>query len=273
MKIINCNPEMDNSRSQDSLTDWLATLRMGRGTAPDQEAQETILGVFQRLMDHKFTLLQNLSLEGLQYPIPMVLVGPTGVWVILANALRGVFRARGDTWEKIDDRHQSYAPTGENLLTRASILGSTVESFLISHGFSHVPVEPVLVFTNPGIHVETIRPITRVVLVDALERFATGIVQGRIMYDSEQVQAIISLFSNPEESDTIPERATTLDKTSELINRGKAPVTERLDRIDNTFAKLDKMPFTSRQWIILGILILINIIILTGFVIYILIVT
>ncbi len=198
MKIIDCNAVTENVRSPNSLTDWLATLKVGRGASQDIEAQTTVINIFQRVMDHKYYLIQNVSLQGLEMPIPMLLIGPTGIWVIYPSGLRGVFRARGDSWEKIDDRHQSYAPTGENLLTRTSVMSTAVESQLTAYGIQDFQIEPILVFTNPGIHVEATRPIIRVVLVDALERFAAGVVQGRILYDTEQVQQIVDVFVSPD---------------------------------------------------------------------------
>ena len=278
MKIIDCSAVKENVHSSDSLTDWLATLKIGRGSSQDLEAQETAINVFQRLIDNKFFLLQNVSIQGLEMPIPMVLIGSTGIWVIYPSGLRGVFRARGDSWEKIDDRHQSYAPTGENLLTRTSVMSSAVESNLIASGIQAVQIEPVLVFTNPGIHVETIRPIIRVVLVDALERFASGVVQGRILYDSDQVQHIVDVLVSPDKIENagqvqLSEIENGSTDTPGTATHRKIPGSDSLDRFDNTFAKLDKMPFSSRQWLILGIIMLVNIVILAGFVIYILIAT
>jgi len=278
MKIIDCSAVTESVRSSDTLTDWLATLKIGRSSSQDLEAQEAAINIFQRLIDNKFFLLQNLSIQGLELPVPMVLIGPTGIWVIYASGQRGVFRARGDTWEKIDDRTQSYAPTGENLLTRTSVMSTAVETNLIASGIQAAQIESVLVFTNPGIHVETIRPIIRVVLVDALERFASGVVQGRILYDADHVQQIVDVFVPPDkiEDDGLVQLSEIEDSSTDTAGTAtprKIPGSDSLDRFDNTFAKLDKMPFSSRQWLILGILMLVNIVILAAFVIYILIAT
>ena len=269
MKIIDCGVLTESARSSDSLTDWLNTLKIGRSSAQDIEAQEAVINSFQRLMDNKYFLLRNVPLESLDMPVPMILVGPTGVWVIYPSGLRGVYRARGDAWEKIDEKHQSYVPTGENLLTETSEMSAAVESKLIENDIPVLQLEPVLVFTNPGIHVETNHPIIRVVLVDALERLASGIVQGRFQYDPDQVQKIFGIFAPPEDNGLAEQDDSVTGKTSAAGQR-KMPGSESLERIDKSFAKLDKVSFTSRQWLILGILIVINIIILAGFVLYIL---
>jgi len=43
-----------------------------------------------------------------------------------------------------------------------------------------------------------------------------------------------------------------------------------MDQVDHAFSRLEKLPFSSRQWLLLGVLILINILVLAGFVLYIL---
>ena len=276
MKIIDCSAAEEEARQSRSLDEWLSSLKIGRSTSQDLEAQESVVAAFQRLIDNKFTLLRNVSLEELEMPVPMVLVGPTGLWVIYPSGLRGVYRAKGDAWEKIDERQQAYAPTGENLLTRTSVMFRAVESRLVAGGIQTPQLDGVVVFTNPGIHVEMVRPVVRIVLVDALERFITGVVQGRLIYDPETVQKIVDVFSSPEPG--LPEQATAVDSEGGPLGVSGAqprrgPVaagSESLERIDNAFSRLDKLPFSSRQWVILGILILVNIVILIGFVIYIL---
>lgn len=137
----------------------------------------------------------------------------------------------------------------------------------------HSQVEPVLVFTNPGVHIESARPIVRIVQIDALDRFITGIVQSRVVYEQEQVQQIVNLLTTlayeASESDA-DERSsfsiTAQERAKEKIDSASA----NLDRIDSAFSKVEKLPFSSRQWIVLGGLILVNIIVLVAFVIFIL---
>ncbi len=276
MKIIDSNVVAETVHSSKSLDDWLNSLKIGRSSSQDLEAQGVVLAVFQRMMDNKHYLLRDVLLEGLEMPIPMTLVGPSGIWVIYPSGLRGVYRTKGDAWEKIDDRQHAYVPTGENLLTRTSIMASTVKSHLAERGIRVPEVEGVVVFTNTGIHVETVRPLIRVVLVDALERFASGILQGRITYDPDQTQnivdALVSATDELSEDDESQVGAAGDDQASadSAFHKTVKAGSERLDRIDNAFSKLEKAPFNSRQWIILGILMLINILILVGFVLYIL---
>lgn len=269
MKVIDCVDTGKESQVK-TLDDFLGAFKIKRFWSVDLEAQEIILAAFQRVLDNKFNMLRNVTIEGAPSPIPLILVGPPGVWVLYPSALRGVFRARGDSWEKMDSRQQTYKPSSENLLTRTAQLAKAVEAYLTSHGVREVQVGSGLMFTNPGIHVEIARPVVRVVLIDALDRFITGILQGRLLYDREEVENIVRLFTNP------PAR---VEKPAEEIKAQvvESPPVERtvinkasLEQIDSTFSKVEKLPFSSRQWLILGLLILVNIIILIAFALYIL---
>lgn len=253
-----------------SLGDFLGAFKIKRLWSVDAEAEEIILAAFNRVLDNKFIMLRNVSIAGTPAPIPLILVGPPGVWVLYPSAMRGVFRARGDAWEKMDSRQQTYKPSSENLLTRTAQLANAVEAYLVSHGVKDAQVGSALMFTNPGIHVEITRPVVRVVLIDALDRFITGILQGRLLYDREEVENIVRLFTNPparteKPAEEVKARAVEsppVERT--LINKAS------LEQIDTTFSKVEKLPFSSRQWLILGLLILVNIIILIAFALYIL---
>jgi hypothetical protein len=147
-----------------------------------------------------------------------------------------------------------------------------ITDLLASHGERQVQIEPVLVFTNPGIHIETVRPIVRIVLIDALDRFISGIVQSRVLYANEQVQKIVDLFTVPDNDslDTVTGEQDEFSITSQARAQDRIDsAAAQFERIDSTFSNVERLPFSSRQWMILGGLILINIIILAAFVIYI----
>jgi hypothetical protein len=269
MKVIDCAAAQKQKETSRALDGWLNTLKLSGGSQ-DAEAQEIVIASFQRLMDNKYFLLRNVILPGLELPLPLLLVGPPGIWAIYPSGLRGVYRAKGDSWEKIDEHQKEFKPTGENLLTRAIILGKAVESRLVEAAFQYPQLEAVVIFTNPGIHIETIRPVVRLVLVDALERFISGVVQGRLVLDPDQVQQVVDLFSAPPLE--LPGAAESLPEEDKAKTDGqKGPFvagSERLEQVDHAFANLEKLPFSSRQWLILGLLIFINVIILAGFVLY-----
>ena len=272
MNIIDCDEirgRGDQSKSPDSF--W-GSLKLGRGGSQAKDVQEKVIAAFQRFVSNKYFMLRDLQLTGLETRVPLLLVGPAGIWVLNPSPLRGVFRAKGDSWEIIDDRKHTYKPADDNLLASTENMSRAARDFLAAYGERQIRIEPVLVFTNPGIHIETVRPVVRIVLIDALDRFISGIVQSRVIYNGEQVQKIVDLFTAP--ADDSLEIGAGEDEFS--VTR-QARAQERLDsaaaqleRIDNSFSNVERLPFSSRQWLILGGLILINIIILAAFVIYLL---
>ena len=72
----------------------------------------------------------------------------------------------------MDDRTQRFKITRPNLLLRTQMMARAVDTYLAVRNFDLASAEAVLVFTDPGIHVDTIRPIIRVVQADALDRYA-----------------------------------------------------------------------------------------------------
>jgi hypothetical protein len=271
MNIIDCAEEQGQDSQSKSREKLWSSLRLGRGTTEDEEAQDAVIAAFQRLASNKYYMLRDLHLAGTETQVPLLLVGPVGIWVLNPSMLRGVFRARGDSWEIIDDQKHTYKPADDNLLTETESMTKAVVDFLSAYGERDLPVEPVLVFINPGIHIETLSPVVRIVLVDALDRFISGIVQSRILYDSERVQKIVELFTAPAddslefgdgEQDGFS--ITSQARAQERIDSAAA----QLERIDTTFSNVERLPFSSRQWMILGGLILINVLVLAAFVIY-----
>ena len=68
----------------------------------DAQAQQEIMGQLARVLDNRFVLLRNIVLPGTDVPIPLILAGPTGIWVMLVNGMRGVYRAKSDAWLTMD---------------------------------------------------------------------------------------------------------------------------------------------------------------------------
>jgi hypothetical protein len=269
MKLIDCAAEYAKQSQGKPREGLLGSIRFGRAGSRDQDAEAVVIAAFQRMVGNKFFMLRNVLLKGLDSQIPLVLVGPPGVWVLYPSGLRGVYRAKGETWEKIDERKAA----GDNFIVKAAQMAKVLGDYLGTHGVQFSQVVPVLVFTNPGIHVESIRPAVRIVLIDALDRFIAGLVQGRLIYDEEQVQNMVDLLTSPPD-DRIEQSGEEITDVLSTVSRAEADAGGRgqvnLERIDTAFSRVEKLPFTSRQWIVLIVLISINVIVLLAFIIYLL---
>jgi len=238
----------------------------------EAHAQEAVINALQKVLDNKFVMLREVTLEGPDIPIPLILVGPTGVHVIYASTLKGVLRAKEDVWEELDDRTQKFSIARPNLLTRTLLMARAVNAYLAEHGHKLPEVEPVLFFSDPGINVETTRPVVRIVQMDALDRYVAGLLQSQTNLEPEVVQKIanalagdqVDLGQKPmiDERDAFAFRDMPPDKPQSLTPKVV------IDSSEPGFLK--RIPFSGRQWLVLGLLILVTIIVLVAFMILIL---
>lgn len=273
MKVIE-NPIFESKIRWPAPFDGLVrSLRFGRSVSDDIKAQDKIISSLQRGLNNRYIMLRNVILEGRKVPIPLVLVGPPGVRVMDVSGTPGVYRAKGDAWEKMDDHRKRFQPTLPNMIARVMLMARAVEAYLTNPD-RRVVVEPVLVFSDPGIHVEMIRPAVRIVLADALGRFAASLVQSRSTLDREYAEAIVELLTVAQAETDGMEAAShvrdAFDFAEEDTRRRSAPVLAQSTFNERFISLLGKFPFTTRQWLALGIIVIVNIIILIAFVVVIL---
>jgi hypothetical protein len=271
MKLIE-NPTIKEKRRGFNLD---SLLRTDRSWSQDTEAQEGIIALMQKSLDARYFLLRNVLLEGLEIPIPLVLVGPPGLRLLYVSGARGVFRARDEYWEKLDERSQNYRSSQPNLISRTVLMGKAVDAFLATHVENLPVVEPVLMFSDPGVHVESVHPNVRIVLMDAMERFFTALVQGRPFLSPQQTQMIVSLLSNsmeiPENEEGAAQKQDAWSmKDEEKPKRTLPTIDISLPNDEAAVNLVKKVPITNKQWIVLGCMMLVNIALIVGFVIFIL---
>ena len=248
--------------------------RMGLSSKPQIQPHQLIISAFRKVLDHRFVMLCDVRLEGLDVVIPLILVGPMGMWVIYPSEAKGIYRAREKAWESFDSRVKDYRAARPNLVLHITLLAKEVEKFLSGKDIIPPTIESVLFFSNPGLHVDSTRPAARIVMADALERFAASIVQGQASLDSSTVQRIVNVLGGSFEPEEIVagEVKEEHDEFSYQDSSGaKAASPSALPpraREEPAFAK--KVSFTRRQWIIIALLIGFNILILIGLVLFVL---
>ena len=273
MKVID-NPTIGGkAASSGKLDDMLGSLRMGRNWSQDMEAQEGVIGSLEKALDNRYVMLRNVTLEGLEIPIPLVLIGPPGIRVIYPSATRGIFRAKADVWEQLDDRAQVYRAANPNLLTRTELMGQAVAAFLAARASAQYEIDPVLFFSDPGTHVDSVRPAVRVVLIDGLERFFAGLVQSRILLEKEEVDKTVDLFLKSmgiSDRDISPYPERDAFSFADEREPPKDSLIDRLPRGEGMVKTLNKIPFSGRQWFVLGCMVVVNIVILIAFVLLVL---
>jgi hypothetical protein len=191
MKLIDQTPFF-NEKGEISFMDRAkAIMKYGNGWINEIKAQKSVIAVLESQLDKNFTLLCNVTPPGLEASIPLILVGPPGVFVLYVTNMTGMFRAKGDQWGTIVG--STFKPEKPNLLTRTERMARAVQLYLQKQGYSDLTgVEAILLCSEPSIHVDSLRPIIRVVMRDALERFAVSLTQARAALSPEAVHDVIN---------------------------------------------------------------------------------
>jgi hypothetical protein len=171
-------------------------MKFGSTWIKEVEAQKQIIPLLGKVLDNNYTLLRNIIPLHLETNFPCILIGPPGVYVIYVTPLTGIFRARGDQWGTISGN--TFKNVKPNLLTRTERMARAIHSYLQRQGYTTINnVDGVLLFSDPSVNVDTIRPIIRVVMCDAMERFAISLTQARVVLNHDSIQDIISRILNP----------------------------------------------------------------------------
>ena len=292
MKIVDQTPFLSEGGKISALDQVKATLKYGANWLQEINAQKTVIACFGKVLDNSFTLLRNVKLASLDVIIPLILVGPAGIYVLYATSLRGMFRVKGDSWGTLAG--YTFKPACINLIVRTAQMGRAVQTYLERQGYpGSLPVEAVLLASDPGLHIDSVRPIVRVVMRDALEHFAGSVVQGRTLFSAETVRDILDRITNPPA--TSPEQpiaqgvsappfaqetdAFDLDSTHDFAEgqiqaRGNAHFPESdafvksLESLQpETIARRKKLSFSTKQWAFLIAFFVLEIIILVLFVV------
>jgi len=280
MKIIDCTNQKEAGIRTGSLRRSLSQLNLPF-TREQVRARDLVIKASENVPNDHFFLICDLYLEELGDSIPFILVGPTGIWIINVSYIKGLYRANQDKWEVMDEKNNRYQAAVPNLLLGTDAMGDALEVALEEWQLEYTLVEKLLFFSNPGFHVDRSNPLVRIVLVDALERFFAGLPHKKTVMDKEQVERIADILSgkifedsNVEIQDDfslkeLPGERKRLRKPvipSEFANvgRGEPAFVEEASR---------RFPFTRRQWILLALLLVFNIVVLSTLVVILLLFT
>ena len=190
MKIIDKTPYRAESGEIDLLGRIQGMLKYGMSWFNILKAQDIVIAIIEKQLDSNYALLRNVTLPNTEINLPLVLVGPPGVYLINVAHERGVFMARDDQWgTMIGDR---FVPARLNQINRTQALGRVLQLYLDRQNFKgQLVVEAILMAADPGMQIESTRPVVRVVMSDALERFAASLNQARPAINSPLAHDII----------------------------------------------------------------------------------
>jgi len=245
MKVIDQSPVRADIQPFDKFKAYVKGIsQFGWGWRADVKSEETIIASLQRFIDNSYTIVRNVILEGIDVPIPLVLVGPSGVYVLLASGATGVFRAKNEVWMEMSRSSRKYAPVRKNLITRAQLMSRVIDAYLTHHQRPHSPIHAALLFGNAGAHVDSVRSAVRVVLKDGMERFANSVVQGDTVYKKrDEIQDIVDALTG-----NLPVQVEIPAEPVPQKPRKPTPV-------DKLTKATKKMGWGKRKWIMLGLMV------------------
>jgi Nuclease-related domain len=196
MKIIDKTPLLDEKRELGMVQRFQGMLKYGVNWPNELQAQKAIITFFDRQLEKGYTLIRNMTLGASGIVVPMILLGPTGIYVIDVTFLRGRYEARGNAWN--EESGDGYKPAEVNLIQRTLRMANAVKKFIERQGVKlPVPIEPVLISGNPGLHIESVKPAIRVLMIDGIKSFVTGLATAPIVLRPEAVHEFTERIVNP----------------------------------------------------------------------------
>ncbi len=174
------------------------------------QAQEYATNRLEKALDDEHVLVRNPTLPGVDITLPLVLISPQGVRLILASPARGIFRAKGEAWLAFSQRGRRFRPAKPNLQTRALAFTRALLTYIQTQGVPLPEIEPILVFSDPRTHVDSVDPETRIVLADGIRHIATSLEKAPAIMDQEDIENITRLLTHPPRDSLLPARETPL---------------------------------------------------------------
>ena len=196
MKIIDKTPLVDEKGELAPMQRIQGMLKFGFNWPNELQAQKAIVTFFERQLEKGYTLIRNMPLGASGITVPIILLGPTGIYVIHVTYLRGRYEAKGNTWN--EESGNGFKPAPINLIQRTSRMANAVKVFIERQGVKlPVEIEPVLIAGNPGLHIESVRPAIKVMMIDGIKSFAAGLATGRPVMSIETVHELTDRIINP----------------------------------------------------------------------------
>lgn len=174
MKIIDKTPLVDEKGDLGFTQRIQGMLTYGFTWPRELVAQKAIITFFDKNLEKGYTLLRNVPLGQSGILIPFILLGPAGIYAINLTFRRGRFEARGDSWN--EESGTQYRPASVNLVRVTARMARALQTFIERQGTKlPMQVEPILIAGDPGVHIESTRPAIKVLMIDGIKSFVSGL--------------------------------------------------------------------------------------------------
>lgn len=196
MKIIDKTPLLNEKGDLALVQRVQGMLQFGFNWPNELQAQKAIIAFFDRQLEKGYTLIRNYTLGQSGIMVPIILLGPTGIYVIHITYLRGRYEARGDTWN--EESGEGYKPAPVNLIQRTMRMAKALKAFIERQGLKlPVNIESVLIAGDPGLHIESVRPAIKVMMIDGIKSFVANLASGVPVLSTEQAFEFTERILNP----------------------------------------------------------------------------
>lgn len=196
MKIIDQTPLLDANGQLSLVNRIQGMLKYGFSWPSNLEAQAKVIAQLNKVIEKGHTLFRNQQLGASEIIVPLILIGTSGIHVMEATPLKGLYQARGEEWGTLSNGR--FQPANVNILSRTARLAKILQVFFERQGLKlAAPVEPVLLAADPGLHIESIRPAVRPVMSDAIDRYAASLITARPVYNTQEVGEFVERLQHP----------------------------------------------------------------------------
>lgn len=257
MKIVDKTPLLDEKGDLGFVQRFQGMFQFGFNWPNELQAQKAIITFFDRQLDKGYTLIRNMPLGQSGILVPMILLGPTGIHVIQIAYLRGRYEIRGDTWNVASG--EKFKPAPANLVQQTMRMANAVKVFIERQGVK-LPAspEPVLIAGDPGLHIESVRPAIKTMMIDGIRSFVSGLATARPVMSAEQVFEFTERILNPRPpkresaassaSITAPRAEWEQGPSSQEVSRARAifdasEEAKPFDPADFDFSMTDEEPY------------------------------
>ena len=196
MKIIDKTPLINEKGELGFVERIQGMLKFGFNWPNELAVQSEIIIFFEKQLGKGYTLIRNLALGESGVVIPIILLGPTGIQVIQVTYLKGNYQAKGDSWNVASGN--SYTPAPINLIQRTSNMARALQKYIERQGVTvPVNIEPMLMAGDPGLFIESERPAIKVVMIDGIKSFVSGLATARPVLNPGAVFELTEHILNP----------------------------------------------------------------------------
>lgn len=196
MKIIDKTPLLNEKGELGFSQRIQGMFQYGFNWPNELRTQKAIITFFDRQLEKGYTLIRNIPLGQSGIVVPMILLGPSGIHVIQIAHVRGRYEVRGDTWNV--EAGEKYKPAPVNLVQQTIRMANAVQAFIERQGVK-LPAspEPVLIAGDPGLHISSVRPGIKVMMIDGIKSFVSSLATGKQVLSPEQVFDYTERLTNP----------------------------------------------------------------------------